>query len=85
MTVSDKWIRSEQSRFYPEVLRKLNEAREKESSVYPVPSIIRQLGLFLSKDNIIRCAGRIYQNDLGDSSKYPSSSQNYLRILISPD
>ena len=48
------------------------------------PSIIHQLGLFLDKDDVIRCRGRIEHSNLLFNTKYPIliPKESYLSKLI---
>ena len=72
-------IKAQQTISYASELKYL-----KQDSKSRHPSIIHQLGLFLDKDDVIRCRGRIEHSSLLFDTKYPIliPKESYLSKLI---
>ena len=80
---SKLWIKCCQELAFPDEICAIQQKRTNSSKV----SRLRQLGLYLDEDNLIRCQGRIHNASLSDSSKFPYLLPNnhFLSTLIVKD
>ena len=71
------WLQSCQSRNYHDEIATV-KAQKKG------PSIVKQLGLFVDSDGLLRCNGRIHNSSLDEHAKFPYllPPKNYLTNLI---
>ena len=73
------WIRSVQEQFFWEEIRFLKQSSGKK------PLYVKQFGLYLDNDDLIRCRGRINNSSLPLESKNPvflPAKHDFVRLLI---
>jgi len=73
-----KWIMCVQKHYYEEAFKALNQDGTCKSNGKKLPPIVHQLGLIISQDGLIRCAGRVRTHPCYDQ-------ENKLPILLPRD